>query len=82
MSGKTPKLIPADRRRCQAEKPNGPFRMGGPAFTRCGNRPTLIAKETKPGADGRCGSMSLCPSCHAVFTQQVGMAGFAVEAIR
>jgi hypothetical protein len=76
------KLIPADRKRCQAEKPNGPFRMGGPAFTRCANKPAFIAKEERPGEDGKRGSMSLCPSCYSVFTQQVGIAGFAVRAIR
>jgi hypothetical protein len=68
------KLIPPDKTRCQAEKPLGAFRMGGPAFERCHNRPTQIVRERTPGRDGRRGSMSLCDECRVVFDKQVGAA--------
>lgn len=78
---KSPKLkplTPPDKVRCQAEVPNGDSFMtlgghlGGRA--RCSNVPTLIAKENRPGKDGRKGSMSLCEHCAKVFVQQLGPA--------
>lgn len=65
-------LIPPDKERCQAEKPNGPFRMGGPAYSRCSSRPLFIATERKKGPDGQRGSMSLCATCYAVLVRQLG----------
>lgn len=77
-------LTPPDRARCQAMKPgNGPFTVGGVIGNprdkyrvRCETPPTVIARETRPGADGRCGSMSLCDSCRDVLIAQCGE-GFA-----
>jgi len=74
-----PKLIPADRKQCQAEKPNGHSFMtlgGVPGHVRCKNKPVVIAKEIKPGADGQRGSMSLCEDCKKVFLSKFGE-GFA-----
>ncbi len=71
-------LTPPDPARCQAEKPtgNGPFTLGGRVGrVRCDAEPTTIIRETVPGDDGECGSMSLCPSCLRVFKRQVGMEG-------
>lgn len=73
-------LVPPDAKRCQAEKPgNGPFVMGGEIGNprdgyrvRCRNKPTVIAREREPGADGQRGSMSLCPECQTVFIRQLG----------
>jgi hypothetical protein len=70
MSSET-KLIPADRKQCQSEKPNpayGPFKMGGSPhrYVRCENAPRWIAVETKPASDGLMGTMSLCDECKAV----------------
>jgi hypothetical protein len=65
-------LVPPDPKRCQAEKSNGPFRMGGPAFTRCGSKPILIVREKKVGKDGRRGSMSLCLECYSQLVKQLG----------
>lgn len=70
-------LIPADTKRCQAMKPgNGPFTLGGPIGDprdgyreRCTTASRVVVVELVPGKDGRCGSMSLCASCHAVFVQ-------------
>jgi hypothetical protein len=63
---KEPDLIPPDPERCQGEVKNGrgPFLMSGFYTTvRCSGKPTVIATETKPGFDGRIGSMSLCADC-------------------
>jgi hypothetical protein len=61
------KLIPPDKKRCQTEITTalGPFRMGGPSKTieQCSNAPVVVAKEKKPGPDGKRGSMALCGSC-------------------
>jgi len=71
MTTKKPRLIPPDRKRCQVEKRNGTFMSFGPTkLTRCKNRAEFIAQETKPGEDGRKGSMSLCGSCAQVCLMQ------------
>lgn len=67
-------LIPADLTRCQAEKPNGESFMtlgGGHKMVRCENAPVWVAYETKPGPDGKRGSMSLCYPCRVVFEKQM-----------
>lgn len=47
--------------------------LGGiPGLERCKNKPTVIAKERKPGLDGRKGSMSLCDNCQEAFIKQMG----------
>lgn len=71
-------LVPPDRERCQAEKPNGhnAFTLGGvPGMVRCGNKPLVIATEVRAGADGKIGSMSVCGDCMKVMQEQLG-AGF------
>lgn len=65
---KAKKLIPPDLKRCQAEI-GGAF-MLGPGRMRCENAPDVVVKETKPGEDGLCGSMSLCFSCFGAFQKQ------------
>lgn len=76
-------LIPADPKRCQAEVPNGHSFMtlgGRPGGrVRCSNVPAVIVTEQVPGADGKCGSMSLCESCHVVFKRQMPNANVAVR---
>jgi len=60
------KLIPIDKKRCQAEQHNGAnaFTVGGvPAYIRCSQTPVYIATENQPGKDGIIGSMSLCKKC-------------------
>ena len=79
------KLVPPDKNRCQAEKPNGHSFMtlgGHPGRVRCEAAPTVIAKETKPGKDGKRGSMSLCDSCLAVMVKQCGGDSFTSKPIR
>jgi hypothetical protein len=71
-------LIPPDRVRCQAEKPNGHSFMtlgGRPGLERCSAKPSWIAKEVHPGKDGRKGSMALCTDCRGVMERQ--MPGYA-----
>ncbi len=69
------KLIPPDRKQCQAERREGTFMSlgGSPHFLkRCTAKPVVIAKETKPAADGQIGSMSLCATCKAAMIEQCG----------
>jgi hypothetical protein len=69
-----PELEPPDLKQCQAEKPNGYNFMtlgGRPGRVRCTSKPTVIATEVKPGADGLTGSMSLCDDCRAVMEKQM-----------
>lgn len=79
----SPDLIPADPKRCQAEVPNGHSFMtlgGRPGGrVRCDNIPSVIVVEQVPGADGKCGSMSLCASCLAVFRRQMPNAKVEVK---
>ena len=68
-------LIPPDKKQCQAEVPNGNTFMslgGVPGRVRCGNKPSWISTEAKPGPDGRCGSMSLCDNCKQVLMVRLG----------
>ena len=65
------KLVPPDKKRCQAVKVVGAFMFGPPKTTRCERRPIYIAYETKPGADGIKGSMSLCGECAKVCIEQM-----------
>jgi len=74
--GKTKKVVltPPDLERCQAKKPNGVnfLTLGGrPEMIRCTDKPTVIAKEIKPGKDGLRGSMSLCTHCLLKFMTQM-----------
>ena len=74
-----PKLTPADKTQCQAEKSNGVNFMtlgGRREMVRCTNKPVVIAVEDEPGEDGERGSMSLCSECLTVFTKQMPK-GFA-----
>ena len=67
-------MIPIDKERCQAEKPNGAnaFTLGGvPKMIRCKNKPTVIATETKAGSDGLKGSMTMCDDCLKVAEEQL-----------
>lgn len=75
MKQKKVKLIPPDRKQCQAEKPNGNTFMtlgGVPGLERCKNKPSVIATERKPGEDGLRGSMSLCSDCFTKLIEQQG----------
>lgn len=45
-------------------------------MVRCLNIPIVIIKESNPGKDGRCGSMSLCAQCWLVAVQQLGNDAF------
>lgn len=65
------KLIPADPRRCQAEKTDWTFMTFGPkVYYRCKNKPIAIGYETVPAKDGTKGSMSFCADCLAVFKEK------------
>lgn len=64
-------MIPPDIAQCQCQ-PNvldwsfmsiGPM----PRPVRCKNKPTVTVHENKPGRDGKCGAMSLCADCLALF---------------
>jgi len=77
-------LVPPDLKRCQAMKPNGvsAFSLGGvPARVRCADAPTVVITETRPGDDGRRGSMSLCDPCLQVARSQLGDAAFDFKMI-
>lgn len=74
-------MIPIDKDRCQAEKPNGANAMtlgGRPEMIRCENKPTVIISETKPGNDGLKGSMTLCDECLAVAEKQLPKSYFDI----
>jgi len=61
------KLIPPDKKRCQAEKRHVTFMsLGGGNcmhLVRCNNKPSWIITEKDPGPDGQHGSMSVCDAC-------------------
>lgn len=79
MTGKKTKLVPPDKKQCQAEKSNGVNFMtlgGRHEMVRCKNSPSAIITETKPGKDGQLGSMSLCQACWLVAAQQLGPDAF------
>ncbi len=72
MSKKEP-LIPPDLKQCQVViSTYKPFILGGrpKKVERCTNMPTVIARETKKGKDGRKGAMSLCDSCKKVLLEE------------
>lgn len=76
------KIIPADYKRCQAEKPNGNSFMslgGVPGMIRCENQPTVIATET--GNRKMDWSMSLCDECLAVAEDQLPKGYFTTKLI-
>lgn len=82
------KRIPADKKQCQVEIPDGTnfMTLGGVANpaagrrVRCTNKPTMIVFQTKPDKlDGKKGSMSMCDSCFEVFKKQVGLRGHKVK---
>jgi len=78
------KLIPPDIKQCQAEKPSGHTFMtlgGRPGLVRCSNKPTYVITETKKGADGKRGSMSLCDSCLAVAINQLSSSAFTMKKV-
>lgn len=74
------KLIPHDKKQCQAEKPNGNSFMtlgGVPGLSRCKNKPVVIIVEKRKPK----GSMSLCKECWTVAIQQLGEKTFNVKPI-
>lgn len=59
-------LIPPDFEQCQVliRPAHGAFVLGPrPSYARCERAPVWLAVETKPGADGLHGSMTLCQQC-------------------
>lgn len=44
--------------------------LGPRPWVRCDEKPTHIATELSPGADGQIGSMSLCAHCARVLLLQ------------
>jgi hypothetical protein len=74
------KLIPPDRKQCQAMIRSGCFPTAqemfimGPSKTeRCENKPECIVTEKKPNKkDGQRGSMSLCGKCFVNFIHAFG----------
>lgn len=79
------KLIPPDKKQCQAEKPNGYSFMtlgGVPGYIRCTNKPVVIMKEKKAASDGLTGSMAVCSECLASAKKQLGDNFFTVEKIK
>lgn len=74
-------MIPIDKERCQAEKPNGENFMtlgGGHKMIRCNERPTVIITETHIGPDGLRGSMCLCDECLKVAKKQLPEGYFSI----
>jgi hypothetical protein len=68
------KLVPVDRKRCQAMSTVGNFMsLGGQRIeVRCNNVATYVATETRPNiVDGRKGRMSLCVECEQVCSRQM-----------
>lgn len=68
-------LTPPDVLQCQTDIPNGEnaFTLGGGhKMVRCTNAAAFIVTEVEPGADGQCGSMSVCDECKAVLIEQMG----------
>lgn len=79
-------LIPPDKERCQAEKPNGYTwaTLGGvPGLVRCSNVPLVIATEVEPDFhDKLIGSMSLCGDCMKKMQEQLGPGYCTFEEIK
>ena len=77
-------MIPIDKDRCQAEKPNkvNSFTLGGEKkLIRCDNKPTVIATETKPDRQGIKGSMTMCEECFEVAKNQLSEYYFTIVRI-
>lgn len=76
-------LVPPDPAQCQAMSKNGPFTMGGTIgkWERCTSKPSVIATEAAPGADGRIGSMSLCETCRVIAVRTHGEAHFVFTSV-
>lgn len=55
-------------------KREGSFMTFGPRppAEQCKNTPTVVAKENKPGDDGRRGSMALCDECKEELIRRAG----------
>jgi len=74
------KLIPVDKKQCQAEQAEGchptatNFMVLGPAqWVRCKNKPIWIATQKKPNKeDSRIGKMSLCDDCRKILIKKLG----------
>jgi hypothetical protein len=68
------KLIPPDKKQCQTVKTlRNPWALGiEEREERCANKPSVIIKEKKAGADGKKGSMSLCKDCLRLAKKQFG----------
>lgn len=85
MKTKAVKLIPPNKKQCQAEKPNGNtfMTLGGiPGRVRCTNKPFVIVIEREPNPqDGMRGSMSMCPECFAVFKEQNDITNYKLRAV-
>lgn len=65
------KLVPPDRKQCQAEKPNGAnfLSLGAKIqYTRCKEKPYVIVSQPKDRLNGQ---MSLCRACLLKFMEQV-----------
>ncbi len=81
-----PKLIPPDKKRCQALRPNGNNFMtfgGVVGMERCKEVPTVIITElNRSEIDGLIGSMSLCDHCLGKAKEQLGEAYFIVKEIK
>lgn len=70
MSAVATVLTPPDYNHCQCTitPAHGPFRLGPRGQPReCGKPPAWIAVEIVPGADGKCGAMSLCNECAKIL---------------
>jgi hypothetical protein len=83
------KLIPPDKKRCQAEKKTGCWpdarnfmAIGPPKMERCSNVPTVVVKEKMVAIDGRRGSMSLCDGCLETLLKQCGSAFVTVTRLK
>ena len=73
------KLIPPDKKRCQAEVIVQTFMTFGiRPNERCKNKPTVIIRERKYPR----GAMSLCDSCLAVAIKQLGSATFTIKKLK
>jgi len=77
-------LTPPDLERCQALIiTRTPFALGGTHRKRqCDEVPTVVVIEKRPGADGRIGSMSLCPRCLEEMFKKLDKANFTVAKIK
>lgn len=76
------KLIPPDKKRCQAQIADGSCMSFGPRkFRQCNNIPTVIVREKKKDQWGRRGSMSLCDSCLSVAKNKLGKKSFTTKKI-